>query len=272
MNKYILHNLLLDEFIYHSKFQWINPLEVGAGETALRNTDVLNIGLVGGLFQPRGYWATSLGSIWFTSSRMSGALSGGRLRTERGLLDMEFESFTFIRTERDSYPTDINSVANEEMRSTFKERGARLLGYVRERVPLFDFEGNIIEENLFSEPPTDAAYTEWYGFKYLYYEQISNGEMPLPVDIYMMLFEAVQKIRRIGISIQSLLDITTTLGEGYMYNLEIVKQTGNWWYTVYYDLDEKKQLEGRERRYMAWIYIMMMKFKFFTFIDRATLG
>lgn len=263
MNRYIKTTGMLDELIYHRLFQWILPEETTAGKIPMREEDIFNLGKIGGLFQPRTAALTSLGSIWFTPSHVVRGIE----RSERGLLDMEYESFMFVRVNRDDHETDINTLANAMRRTTYREQGAVPLGYVKEGTQLFDRDGSIRPESILSEPPIDGAYIEWYGLKYLHYEEFFDTVLPLSVDVYKLLFESVQRIRRRGVNIESLLEITQLLGGGYIYDLEIEQE--QWWYNCYYKLDTTAVIYNRERRYVAWLNICRMKFKMFTFIDRA---
>ncbi len=266
LNVYAKITGLLDEMVYHMMFQWKLPYEAPAGVYPIRNEDVYNLGKIGGLFQPRTFLQSNLGSIWFTESFMSNGVE----RSERGLLDMEYESFLFVRTGADEYPTDINTQASEMQRSTLVEHGAVPLGYVREGVQLFDEKGEVIRDNLIplsDGPPAEGAYVTYYGLKYLIHEEFFDRELPLTVDVFKLLFEAMQRIRRNGASIISLLEITSLLGEGYIYDLEI--QQEEYWYNCYYSLNADVVIVNRERRYVAWLNVLAAKFKHFNFIIRS---
>jgi hypothetical protein len=257
LNKYSLLQGLLDELVYHANFQWILPEQALIGETGIRESDMIRLIEIGGLFSERIYARTTMGSIWFTQSHVV----NGTERSERGLLDTWLQSFRFIRVEQDDYSDEIQTQASEDLRSTYKESGAELLGYIYEDEDLFDSAGRINPEAIHTEPPTDKAYNEWYGTKYLWYEQGYLGNTPLPADVAKLLFESLQYIRRHGVSVTTLVQITQDLGEGFIYDLDISPEA--WWYNLYYKLDDNAVVINRDTRYNAWLYVMQRKFKDF---------
>jgi hypothetical protein len=271
LNGYYLYRLVtflnkavqdvLDELVYHSLFQWKLEDEVTAGEMPIREEDVFNIGKVAGLFQPRVFGQTSLGSAYFTP----GHVVNGKQRSERGLMDMENESFRFVREEHDDYPDDIVNEASERLRMGLVPSGTEPVGYVLYGTPLYDGEGNVIWENVLPEPPTDGSvYVPFYGEKFLVHEEFYSKETPLTVDIFKLLLECVQRIRRSGPSIEELLAVTRILGEGYIYDLKIEPQGR--YYLCYYRLNEDTTVLNRERRFGAWRNICKQKFKLFEFL------
>jgi hypothetical protein len=251
---------ILDELVYHALFQWKLEDEITANEMAIRDEDIIAIGKVAGLFQPRVFNKVSLGSAYFTQSRMV----NGEQRSERGLMDMEQESFKFVREEQDEYPDDIVNEASEHLRMGLVPSGTEPVGYVRADTPLYRNDGTIIWDNVLAEPPVDgSAYIPFYGEKFLVHEEFYSRETALTVGIFKLLLECVQRIRRDGPSIRSLLDVTRILGEGYIYDLKIEAQTR--YYLCYYRLDEDTAVLNRERRFGAWQNICRQKFKLFEF-------
>jgi hypothetical protein len=252
---------ILDELVYHILVQFKLEDEVTAGEMPMREDDILGIGKIAGLFQPRTYAKTSLGSTYFTQSH----IVNGKQRSERGLMDMENESYQFVREEEDEYDDDINTEASDMRRIGYVPSGTEPVGYVYFGTPLYDEEGDIIWENIQPEPPTDdTPYVPFYGEQYLVHEEFFSKETPLTIDIYKLLLECVMRIRHDGPTIKGFFDITGILGEGYIYDLEIVP-TGRY-YTVYYRLDEDAVILNRERRFAAWQNICKQKFKLFILI------
>jgi hypothetical protein len=248
---------ILDELVYQILFQWKLEEELAAGEMAIREEDIFNIGKIAGLFQPRTFGRVSLGSVYFTQSH----IVNGKQRSERGLVDMLFESFRFVRTERDEYPDDIVNEASVDKRIGMLPSGSIPEGYVRFDTPLYTIEGDIIWENVLPEPPTDVPYIEFFGEKYLVHEEFFDRETPLPLQVYKLLLECVMRLRRNGPTITELLEITRILGEGFICDLEVV-QSGRY-YTLYYRLNEDAVTLYRERRFSAWQMVCKQKFKLF---------
>jgi hypothetical protein len=251
---------VIDEFVYQILFQWKMEDEISANEMAIRDEDIINIGKIAGLFQPRTFNKVSLGSTYFTQSH----IVNGKQRSERGLMDMENESFKFVREEYDDYPDDIVNEASERLRTGLVPSGVEPVGYVPAGTPLYDNEGNVIWENVLPDPPMDgSAYIPFYGEKFLVHEEFFSRETPLTVDIFKLLLECVQRIRYNGPTIKSLFDVTQILGEGYIYDLKIEAQAR--YYLCYYRLNEDTTVLNRERRFGAWQNVCKQKFKLFEF-------
>jgi hypothetical protein len=154
---------VVDELVYQILFRWKLEDEVTAGEMPVREEYVFNIGKTAGLFPVRAFSRTTLGSTYFTPSYVV----NGKQRSERGLMDMENESFDFVRTEHDEYPNDIANEASPGKRMGHKDSAAYPVGYVPASKPLYDKEGDVIWENILPYPPADEAYVPFYGEKYL---------------------------------------------------------------------------------------------------------
>jgi hypothetical protein len=251
---------IIDELVYQVLFQWKLEDEVTSGEMPIREEDIFNIGKIAGLFQPRVFGQTSLGSAYFTQSHVV----SGQERSERGLMDMDNESFKFVREEQDEYPDDIVNETSERLRAGLVPPDAEPLGYVPYGTALYDGEGGVIRENVLPEPPTDGTpYITFYGERFLVHEEFFQKETPLTVDVFKLLLECVQRIRLNGPTIKGLFEITRILGEGYIYDLSI--QSQGRYYLCYYRLDEDITVLNRERRFGAWQHICKQKFKLFVF-------
>jgi hypothetical protein len=251
---------VVDEFVYQALFQWKLEDEVTANETAIRDEDIINIGKIAGLFQPRTFNKISLGSTYFTQSHVV----NGKQRSERGLMDMDYEGFRFVRDAQDEYPDDIVNEASGKLRQGLVPEGTAPVGYVAAGASLYDESGAVLWENMLPDPPTDgSAYVPFYGEKFLVHEEFFSRETPLSVDIFKLLLECAQRIRYNRPTIASLLDVTQILGEGYIYDLKIEAHPR--YYLCYYRLDENTMTLNRERRFAAWQNICKQKFKLFEF-------
>lgn len=281
LNRYFKNQGLSEELAYNATFQWKLPEDVGQGETAMRTEDIFNIGKVAGLFGPMWYIATNMGSIRFTESTVA---QTGVERSERGLFDMNAEQFKFYHTQQESYSSDINTLATADRRSTHPDHrsaegvpGHAPIGWVTAGSKLYRDNGTIDESVLHyypseehpegTYPPEGTVYVDFYGEEFLTFEHSYSKELPLDVETFKALLEAVQRIRYNGTSIVSFLDITEVLGGGYMKNIEIVQHEVDGlkkaWYDVYYDLDASVATQARERKYKAWQNVVQMKFKHF---------
>jgi len=195
--------------------------------------------------------------MYFTPSH----IVNGKERSERGLMDMSIEDFKLVRTKFDNYPDDIVTEASERMKQGLVPAGTVPIGYVRYDMPLYTDEGEVITANILPEPPTSVPYITYYGEKFLMYEEFFNKETPLPIEVFKLLFECVQKIRYNGPTTANFLEISWILGAGYIYNIEIAPYEN--YYTVYYSLDNAANIKGKDRRFAAWLHICQQKFKLF---------
>jgi len=283
LNSYFDGEGMNEELVYNATFQWKLPEEVGAGETAIREEDIFNIGKVAGLFGPMWYIRTNMGSIRFTE-RTTGR--SGQEISERGLFDMNAEQFKFYNdgVAHGDFANDINRHATKWTRSTHPDSrspasvpGRVPLGWVEAGEKLYRDNGTINEEVLHwypsddhpdgSNPPEGTVYVDWYGEEFLTFEHMYSMKLPLDVETFKALLEAVQRIRYNGTSVLLFLDITEILGGGYIYEIEIVQHEEDGvkkdWYDVWYDLNTSAATLVRERKYLAWQNVVKMKFKHF---------
>jgi hypothetical protein len=257
---------ILDELVYHATVQWkLNELK--PNESAIREDDVFGIGKIAGLFAGWSVVDTTLGSLRFTESHKV----NGRERSERGLFDMDYESFQFVRTENDFYPDDIVNDASVIRRMSVTENGAEPIGWVKEGVRLYSQEGEIIWANILHEKPTEGAYVPFYGEKYLHTEQWIKKLLPLPVDIYKMLFECYQRISYNGLSLSEYLNATTLLCENYVCDIEVIPHESRQHYIVYYSLNPDAVMINRERRFYTWQGFTKAKYPMFVLKDRINI-
>jgi hypothetical protein len=253
---------VLEELVYQILFTWKTEEELTAGEMAIRDEDIINIGKIAGLFQLRTYGGITTGSIYFTPSHEV----NGVQRSERGLFDMNTENFDFVRVEHDEYPDDIGTEATKDRRMSMIPEGAQPVGYIPEGVTAFDEAGNVLWDNILSEPPADGTpYTTFYGEQYLHFEETFYKELPLTIEIFKLLLECVQRIRHDGPTLKGFFDITEILGGGYVYDLQI-EQAGRQ-YVVQYRLNINVVIIQRERRLAAWKAVCAQKFKLFRLVE-----
>jgi len=255
---------ILDELVYNMLFQWKLEDEISSGEMAIRFKDVVNIAIIAGLFQQNSYGRVSIGSVYFSPSH----IVNKQERSERGLINMETEGFRFVRTEYDDYPDDIVNEASEQFRQALVPEGTEPVGYVPLGVPLYTNEGEVIWDNLLPTPPTDGTpYTTYYGEKFIVHEEYFYKETPLPIEVLKLLLECMQRIRYNGPTITRFMEITQILGEGYIYDIEIVYIDA--YYLVGYKINESSDIMYRDRRYAAWLNICAKKFKLFILENRS---
>jgi hypothetical protein len=249
---------VLDELVYQTLFQWKLPGEVTADEMPVREEDVFNIGKIAGVFQPRLAEVSPLGSVFFTQSYVV----NGQQRSERGLMDMDTEAHRFVRTEADEYPDDIVNEATNRLRIALVPHGTKPAGYIPYGSDIYDEDGNILWENIVSEPPDDGTpYTPFYGEKFLIHQEFFNQEIPLPPDIFKTLIECCQRVRYNGPTIKSLLETTELLCTGCVYDVEIIPQDR--YNLLHYRINNDPSVSDVIGRITAWLMFCAQKFKLF---------
>lgn len=262
LNTYILNNGAIQELLYHATCNWNTTEETSTKHrTPLRSSDIFNIGLVSGLPNKRIIAESTLGSIRLVSDDI-------KKQTHQYLFDMIYEKLI----KPDDIGEDINFLAGDDLRSSLIEDNASFVGYVLEGEEnnLFDKHGNIIQEKIFADKPTDKAYNKFYSIKYLTLENLFEKQFTLSVEIYKNLFESVQQVRRTGVSMTNLLSITKTLAGGYVYKIELKKETNEFWFTLEYSLNNNiEDIYHREQRYQIWLILMSLKFPMITLKDRS---
>ena len=255
---------ILNELVYQAKFAWKLESEITDGEMAIRDEDIIGLAKFAGVFKPIQYRQNTTGSITFTESK----IVGGAQRSERGLFSMLKEKFEFIRTEKDDYETDISVEASSARRETMVPPGAVPVGYVPMGVNIFREDGSVITENILSAPPTDGTpYVDYYGPKYLFYQETFNGEAEMPIELFKSFFECVMRLRYNGVSVKEFLNLTKLLCEDYVYDIEIVPQMH--YSVVYYMLNLDSKIEGRTGKIAAWDIVVTQRFKNFVLIERT---
>jgi len=254
---------VLDELVYHTLVQYKYGDEAAIDEMPMRDDDIVDIGKIAGLYQPRIKTLTTSGSIYFSDSY----IVDGAERSERGLFNIDTEKMNYFHVDEEEYSEDIASEASGNLRMTFVPEGTMPVGYVPEGFDLYTNEGEVIAGNLLSEPPTDGSpYTTYYGEKFLVFNEYFDKEVLLPIPVFKLLFECMQSIRHNGPTVTAFLNITKILCDNYVHKIEVVP-FGNH-YLVQYERNDESELDDKKSRYAAWQNIVEQKFKLYVLEDR----
>ena len=254
---------VLDEIVYETLMVFKLPEEVTENEIAMRDEDIVNIGKLAGLFRSHIYGMTNAGSIILTQSN----IANGAERSERGLSNVRLETIKYVHTDADEYLVDIVTEATEEYRMGFVPEGRVPVGYVPYGTDIYTVKGEVIESNLLSSPLTDGSpYSDYYGPKFLAFEEFFEKEILLPIPVYKILLECVQKIRYKRPTIARFLEITEILCENYICDIEIIP--AGKYYSVFYSMDNEIDLPDRTSRFAAWQTVCEYKYKLFVLINR----
>jgi len=249
---------ILDEYAYQALYQWKLEGQTDTTELPIREDDIYNVAKIAGLTQLRVFGQTNIGSIYLSKSH----IVNGVERSERGFVDMHYEYMKYLRTDKDTYVSDISNEATKSLKAGLVPSDRKPIGYIIESLPIYDEQGNLIKENILPKPPTDnTPYAPFYGEEFLTTEEIFNRDTFLDITTFKALFECLQRIRYNGQSIKDFLEITQILGNGYIYQIEIVPEGR--FYTVNYRLNKLIDVQNKTGRKMAWHYVCEQMFKLF---------
>jgi hypothetical protein len=282
---------IIDELIYQIVFQWKTEEEVKKGELPIRDEDIVGVGKIAGVFQAFGEFNTNIGSVYFTNSH----IVNGQERSDRGLVDIDREVFKYVRVEADDYPDDIVNEATVKKRISVVPPGTEPVGYVAADTPLFNIDGTIIWDNILPEPPEGIAFNPFFGEKFLVLEEEFILETTLTAGILKLLIECLQQVRYQGPSVALFLEVTKILGEGYIYDVEIIPMythitpsivrigsgglIGRFkigemmpgrdipYYDVQYKLDPTTVIDNQLRRLAVWRTVCQQKFKLYNLVN-----
>lgn len=255
---------LINELAYQALFQWKLEGEITAGEVAIRPDDLTNFAKFSGIFRPMQYRQHTLGSIRFSESKVV----AGAERSERGLFNMSKEKMEYVRTDKDSYLTDISREASAQKRQTLVPDGMAPVGYVKLGTDLYMPDGTIIWANVLPTPPTDGSpYTEFYGENFLTFEETFNGLSEMATETFMSYYQSLKRIEYNGPSIYEFLFLTKLFCDTYVYDIEII--ANDHYYNVYYSLNLDSDVDNKPGRFSAWKLTVEQKFKLFVLIERV---
>jgi len=246
---------ILAELAYQARMVWKLRGETTEGEDPIRDSDLLGIARTTGVNRPIQYLESTVGSIKPTESK----IVNGKQRSERGLYSVVYEDFVFVRTANDGYADDIVTEATSTMRMSLVPHGQAPVGYVPYGTDIFDAQGNLIPGRLLSAPPQDGTpYTEYYGDKFLFFEEVFHTNNSMSIDMFKAYYECIARLRRVGSSFEELMYLTELFGEGYIYMLELVPK--DHYYILRYSLDTSVLVPNRSGRFAAWQRIVEKRF------------
>lgn len=247
----------IKEFItYLTNVQFKTESEDISGvEVPMRDEDIRGIAKICGVFNPFISAESNLGSLLFTTSK---TVSGVEY-SERGLFDMNSESFKFLRTTTGTYTTDIVTLASNILKASLVPEGAPILGYIAEGTTVLTTDGHLIYENILAEPPIGVAYYNFYGEQYLILAETFLIEAFLDTDTFKAMVETYQRIRYNGVSIVDLVYVTNLLMGDYVY--DVYFESTGYVQQMHYKLDIESELVGKTKRVFIWKDLLEKKFK-----------
>lgn len=170
--------------------------------------------------------------------------------SERGLFAVPVDTFE-----------DINNLATSELRSSLVG-DEEIIGYISStETDLFDENGLVKSEKILSTPPSDVAYSDFYGDKFLFLSEATKTYEDLSPELYIELFKALQWIRYNGVSLSALCRIVEIICPSGLVKIDRVEVgVDNKHFIVYYRYDDSVSVNLKQQRIWLLDYICRIKF------------
>lgn len=229
----------------------------------IENKNLYGLGKFAGIFLPRLKEEDVKGSIRFTESHVV----NGTEYSERGLLNTETEAFEFKHTQGETTP-DINTLATDTLRSSLVGDEA-VQGYIAaSETEVLDENGKVKPEKVLQTAPSNEAYSDFYGNKFLF---LSEGDIvysDLEPSLYLELFKALQWVRYNGDSIKALAKIVSLICPSGLVKLgNLTASNAGKHYYIYYDYDSSADVDNKRQRMFLLNYIVNIKFPRVTLVE-----
>lgn len=224
----------------------------------INNESLYGIGKTAGIFLPR--MSRSEAKSAFKMSETCEV--DGEEFSERGLFNTDTELFEFFHTTPDGTGLpDINTLATDYLRSSLVG-DEEVLGYISsEETELLDDDGKVRLEKVLSAPPEGAAYSEFYGNKFLFLSEAETVYTNLEPSLYIELYKAMQWIRYNGTSVSSLCKIIATVCPGGLVTIDRIEVASDKiHFIVYYRYNESVEIDLKQQRLQLLEFILARKF------------
>lgn len=156
---------------------------------------------------------------------------------------------------------DINTFATDTMRSSLVGN-EKPIGYISSlETEVLDDNGKVRPEKILNEPPTDVAYSEFYGNQFLFLSENKVSYENLDPSLYFALFKTMQYIKYNGTSIDSLVKIIDVLcPKGLVKISNISVAEGIHAFILFYIFDITAEVDLKQQRLYLFRYIVAVKF------------
>lgn len=217
-----------------------------------------NLGKFASIFLPRRPVSESKTSLYMTDSHEVDGVE----YSERGLFNTDNESFEFVHTDPSITTPDINTLATEGKRSSLVGN-EQPVGYISESgIDVLDDEGRVRPSKVLDEPPSEGAYSEFYGNQFLFLSEGDTVYEKIAPSLFIELFKALQWIRYNGASIASLVRIISILCPEGLITIDSIDVGGDGKFIyVYYNYNSSSPVANKESRFALLQYIIDIKFK-----------
>lgn len=229
--------------------------EVTGHELPISSEALEGLSVFAGVFAPYVYQDALISSVHFTASH----IVDGKERSERGLYKQGSDTFEFVRTEQDDYPTDINTEASEARKSTLVEDGRTPVGYFPEGERVFNEDGTLDLTKLLPAPRAGHADAPYWGDKFLYFAEEYPVRAVTSNRVLVSLMRAMQWVRYNGVSIKSLVEFTSILCPDFLF-ITNIDWDGHYAYGVLsYGIDENYDVPDKLMREQLFTLLVNTK-------------
>lgn len=217
-----------------------------------------NLGKFASVFLPRRPVTDTKASLYMSDSHVV----NNEEFSERGLFNTDSRTFEFEHTDPSITTPDINTLATEDRRSSLVG-DEQPEGYISQNATnVIDDDGKVRPSRVTPEPPSEGAYSEFYGNEFLF---MSEGEIVyerIAPSLFIELFKALQWTRYNGASLASLVRIIGALCPDGLVTIDSteVSNDGKCVY-VYYVYNNASTVTNKESRLALLEYIVNIKFK-----------
>lgn len=219
-----------------------------------------NLGKFAGIQLPRIPKSEAVSSVRMTESEYDEALQYEF--SERGLYKPQDESFEFVqKVIDDTGLPDINTLATEQKRSSLVG-GESVEGYISENEEnVLDDDGNVKSSAVSPTPPSEGAYSDFYGNQFLFLAEGETQYSPVSYALFLDLFKAMQFVRYNGSTLSALSRIINIIcPEAFVTVNGITVSDSGTWYIVSYNTDYTVELNLKQDRLNLLLYIVRLKF------------
>lgn len=225
---------------------------------------IYNIGTFAGVYLLRLSTGEAYGAMRMSESHVV----NNQERSERGLLERDSESFVFEHTAQDEYEADINTLATSDKRSSLVG-DEQVQGYISsDASDVIDEEGNVNPAVILSEPPSDVAYSEFYGNKFLFLAENTSVLKEISPELLIELIKVMQYIRYNGVNLTSFLRMVSVLcPDGLVRIKSISKVESAPAFEVDYTLDMEAETDRPQQRVSMLEYLTLIKFPQFILME-----
>lgn len=217
-----------------------------------------NLGKFASVFLPRRPVSESKTSLYMTDSHEVDGVE----YSERGLFNTDNESFEFVHTDPSITTPDINTLATEDKRSSLVGN-EQVQGYISENeTDVLDDEGKVRPSKISANPPSEGAYSEFYGNQFLFLSEGNIVYEKIAPSLFIELFKALQWIRYNGASVASLARIVGIICPEGLVTIDSLEVSGDGKFIyAYYVYDSSSAVANKESRLALLQYIINIKFK-----------